>query len=232
MVPIIRKVHKTTSLDVSQPHQPSKDSSSTKARVEVETSSNDSILKSPLESSEPFTPTSHHQCGPVITPVTASFKEEPHLDGSIHKGTFTSDNPPRIKEQYETSSDSFNNQESMIICKLSIHDKAQRNQRDWVNAIQEELAEFECNNVWDLVPTPEGVSFVGSRWVYRNKSDEYGVIIRNKARMVVKGYSKQEGIDYDETFAPIAIIVAIRNFLAFLHTRSLRFTKWICSVHS
>ncbi|KAI3523294.1 hypothetical protein L1887_01354 [Cichorium endivia] len=81
--------------------------------------------------------------------------------------------------------------------------------------MQEELAEFERNNVWDLVPTPEGVSVVGSRWVYRNKTDDQGVIVRNKARLVVKGYSQQEGIDYDETFAPVARIEAIRIFLAY-----------------
>nr|KAJ0222328.1 hypothetical protein LSAT_V11C200081410 [Lactuca sativa] len=76
--------------------------------------------------------------------------------------------------------------------------------------MQKELAEFE-HNVWDLVPTPEGVSVVGSRWVYRNKSDEDGVIIR----LVVKGYSEKEGIDYDGTFSLVARIEAIRIFLSF-----------------
>nr|KAJ0218197.1 hypothetical protein LSAT_V11C300101770 [Lactuca sativa] len=95
---------------------------------------------------------------------------------------------------------------------------------DWVKAMLEELAEFERNNVWDLVPTPERVSVVGSRWVYRNKSEEDGIIIRNKARLVVKGYSQQEGIDYDETFAPVARIEAIRIFFAFdAHNNFKRF---------
>ena len=86
---------------------------------------------------------------------------------------------------------------------------------DWVKAMQEELAEFERNNVWDLVPTPEGISVVGSRWVYRNKSDEDGVIIRNKDRLVIKGYLHQESVDYDETFAPVARIEAVTILLAF-----------------
>ena len=81
--------------------------------------------------------------------------------------------------------------------------------------MHDELAEFERNDVWTLVPTPPNTSIVGSRWVYRNKSDEDGVIIRNKARLVVKGYSQQEGIDYDETFAPVARIEAIIIFLAY-----------------
>ena len=93
---------------------------------------------------------------------------------------------------------------------------------DWVKAMQDELAEFERNNVWQLVPTPEDVTVVGSRWVYRNKTDEDGVIIRNKARLVVKGYSQQEGIDYDETYAPVARIEAIRIFLAFAAHRNFK----------
>ncbi|KAI3790995.1 hypothetical protein L2E82_04493 [Cichorium intybus] len=86
---------------------------------------------------------------------------------------------------------------------------------DWVKAMQEELAEFERNDVWNLVPTPPDVTIIGSRWVFRNKTDDQGVVCRNKARLVVKGYSQQEGIDYDETYAPVARIEAIRIFLAY-----------------
>ncbi|KAI3792345.1 hypothetical protein L2E82_06222 [Cichorium intybus] len=86
---------------------------------------------------------------------------------------------------------------------------------DWVKAMQEELAEFERNQVWDLVPTPPDVTVVGSRWVFRNKTDDQGIVCRNKARLVVKGYSQQEGIDYDETYAPVARLEAIRIFLAY-----------------
>ncbi|CAH1451719.1 unnamed protein product [Lactuca virosa] len=84
---------KKVSPDVSQPHQPPKDSSSTKARVEGEPYSNDSIPKIALESSKLPTPTSYHQSGPVITPVTATFEGEPPLDGSILKGTLQSSQP-------------------------------------------------------------------------------------------------------------------------------------------
>ncbi|KAI3691004.1 hypothetical protein L2E82_49218 [Cichorium intybus] len=86
---------------------------------------------------------------------------------------------------------------------------------DWVKAMQEELAEFERNDVWNLVPTPPDVTIIGSRWVFRNKTDDQGVVCRNKARLVVKGYSQQEGIDYDETYALVARIEAIRIFLAY-----------------
>ena len=87
---------------------------------------------------------------------------------------------------------------------------------DWVQAMQEELNEFERNKVWTLVPRPKNRSVVGTKWVFRNKTDSDGIITRNKSRLVAKGYSQQEGIDYDETFAPVARLEAIRIFLAYV----------------
>ncbi|KAJ9547188.1 hypothetical protein OSB04_019731 [Centaurea solstitialis] len=81
---------------------------------------------------------------------------------------------------------------------------------EWVRAMQEELAEFEQNKVWSLVTRPWGKSIIGLKWIFRNKKDENDLIIRNKARLVAKGYRQQEGIDYDDTFAP-----AIRICLAY-----------------
>ncbi|KAJ9536026.1 LOW QUALITY PROTEIN: hypothetical protein OSB04_un000809 [Centaurea solstitialis] len=79
----------------------------------------------------------------------------------------------------------------------------------WVSAMQEELAEFFRNNVWLLVPRPRKRTIIGSKWIFRNKLDEVGMIIRNKARLVAQGYRQEEGIDYDETFAPVARLEAI-----------------------
>ena len=81
--------------------------------------------------------------------------------------------------------------------------------------MQEELNEFERNKVWQLVPRPRNRSVVGTKWVFRNKTDADGIVIRNKARLVAKGYSQQEGIDYDDTFAPVVRLEAIRMFLAY-----------------
>ncbi|KAK8952168.1 hypothetical protein KSP39_PZI004103 [Platanthera zijinensis] len=85
----------------------------------------------------------------------------------------------------------------------------------WIIAMQEELHQFERNKVWELVPRPKDHSIVGTKWVFRNKLDDQGVIIRNKARLVAQGYSQEEGIDYDQTFAPVVRLEAIRIFLAY-----------------
>ncbi|GJY66401.1 putative ribonuclease H-like domain-containing protein [Tanacetum coccineum] len=85
----------------------------------------------------------------------------------------------------------------------------------WVEAMQEELLQFKLQNVWVLVDLPKGHRAIGTKWVYRNKKDERGIIIRNKARLVAQGHTQEEGIDYDEVFAPVARIEAIRIFLAY-----------------
>nr|GEY17491.1 retrovirus-related Pol polyprotein from transposon TNT 1-94 [Tanacetum cinerariifolium] len=87
---------------------------------------------------------------------------------------------------------------------------------DWVSAMQEELDQFARLKVWRLVPRPEGKSIIKTKWIFKNKKDESSLVIRNKARLVAVGYSQQEGIDYDETFAPVARIEAIRLFLAYV----------------
>lgn len=85
----------------------------------------------------------------------------------------------------------------------------------WLMAMEEELNQFERNNVWTLVPRPTHQSIIGTKWVFRNKKDENGIIIRNKARLVAQGFNQEEGIDYEETFAPVARLEAIRMLLAF-----------------
>ncbi|GJT97208.1 putative ribonuclease H-like domain-containing protein [Tanacetum coccineum] len=85
----------------------------------------------------------------------------------------------------------------------------------WIEAIQEELLQFKLQKVWVLVDLPKGHRAIGTKWVYRNKKDERGIVIRNKARPVAQGHTQEEGIDYDEVFAPVARIEAIRIFLAY-----------------
>ncbi|GKD83873.1 retrovirus-related pol polyprotein from transposon TNT 1-94 [Tanacetum coccineum] len=100
----------------------------------------------------------------------------------------------------------------------------------WVDAMQDELNKFARNKVWTLVPTPSGKTIIGSKWVFINKRDETGIVIKNKARLVAQGYNQQEGIDYDETFAPVSRLEAIRIFLAF--ATCMNFTVYQMDVKS
>ncbi|GJS28331.1 putative ribonuclease H-like domain-containing protein [Tanacetum coccineum] len=85
----------------------------------------------------------------------------------------------------------------------------------WIDAMQEELLQFKIQKVWILVDLPYGKKAIGTKWVYRNKKDDRGVVVRNKARLVAQGHRQEEGINYDEVFVPVARIEAIRIFLAF-----------------
>ncbi|GKA86242.1 putative ribonuclease H-like domain-containing protein [Tanacetum coccineum] len=89
------------------------------------------------------------------------------------------------------------------------------NDPDWVEAMQEEMQQFINQKVWKLVPLPDGKIAIGTKWILKNKRDARGIVVRNKARLVAQGHRQEEGIDYDEVFAPVARIEAIRLFLAF-----------------
>ena len=78
-----------------------------------------------------------------------------------------------------------------------------------------ELNQLERNNVWELVEKPHNYLIIGTKWVFRNKLDEHGIVIRNKARLVAKGYNQEEGIYYEETYASVARLEAIRMLLAY-----------------
>ena len=82
-------------------------------------------------------------------------------------------------------------------------------------AMQEELNQFKSNDVWSLVPPPDNQTIIGTKWVFKNKLDENGVVSINKARLVAQGYNQQEGIDFDETYASVARLEYIRILLAY-----------------
>nr|GEV92251.1 putative ribonuclease H-like domain-containing protein [Tanacetum cinerariifolium] len=82
-------------------------------------------------------------------------------------------------------------------------------------SITEELLQFKMHKVWVLVDLPHGKRAIGTKWVFKNKKDERGIVVRNKARLVAQGHIQDKGIDYEEVFAPVARIEAIRLFLAY-----------------
>ncbi|GKC17218.1 putative ribonuclease H-like domain-containing protein, partial [Tanacetum coccineum] len=122
-----------------------------------------------------------------------------------------------IQKQQRTNHKDYQN--CLFACFLSQDEPKKITQalddESWVEAMQEELLQFKIQKVWTLVDLPYGKKAIGTKWVYRNKKDERGIVVRNKARLVAQGYKQEEGIDYDEVFAPVARIEAIRLFLAY-----------------
>jgi hypothetical protein len=91
----------------------------------------------------------------------------------------------------------------------------------WEAAMQEEYGSFMANGTWELVPLPKDRKSVGCKWVFCTKRDASGHIVRHKARLVATGYSQLEGVDFNETFAPVAKFTTIRCMLAIGATMNL-----------
>nr|XP_020172658.1 micronuclear linker histone polyprotein-like [Aegilops tauschii subsp. strangulata] len=91
------------------------------------------------------------------------------------------------------------------------------NDPDWMNAMQEELVQFELNDVWELVDklNPKKHNIIDTKWIFRNKQDENGIVVGNKARLAAQGYTQVEGIDFGETYAPVARLETIRILLSY-----------------
>nr|GEV83797.1 hypothetical protein [Tanacetum cinerariifolium] len=106
-------------------------------------------------------------------------------------------------------------QSSSTVSPHTITYKDALTQSCWIEAMQVELNEFERLEVWKLVPHPDKVMVITLKWIYKVKLDELGGILKNKARLVAHGYRQEEGIDFEESFAPISRLEAIRIFLAY-----------------
>jgi hypothetical protein len=123
--------------------------------------------------------------------------------GDIHKGVTTRSRVTHFCEYY-----SFVSSIEPYRIEDALRDP------DWVVAMQEELNNFTRNEICHLVPL-RNQNVVGTKLVFRNKQDEHGVVTRNKALLVAKGYSQVEGLDFDETYAPVARLESIRILLAY-----------------
>ncbi|GKC62365.1 putative ribonuclease H-like domain-containing protein [Tanacetum coccineum] len=141
----------------------------------------------------------HIHVSPILT--TRIYKDHPieQIIGDIHSAPQTR----RIKKSV-TDHGMFSSVQQRI------------NHKDFHNCLFAcFLSQVEPKKVWTLVDLPCGKRAIGTKWVYINKKDEKGIVIRNKARLVAQGYTQEEGIDYDEVFASVSRIEAIRLFLAY-----------------
>ncbi|GKC76646.1 retrovirus-related pol polyprotein from transposon TNT 1-94, partial [Tanacetum coccineum] len=91
----------------------------------------------------------------------------------------------------------------------------------WIDAMQEEIHEFERLEVWELVPCPDNVFLIKLKWIYKVKTDESGEVIKNKARLVAQGFKQKEGIDFEKSFAQVARKEAIRIFIAYVAHKNM-----------
>jgi hypothetical protein len=88
--------------------------------------------------------------------------------------------------------------------------------------MHEKLNNFTRNQVWTLEERPKGARVIGTKWVFRNKQDDQGIVVRNKVRLVAKGFSQVEGLDFGEIFAPVARLEAIHILLAYTSYHEMR----------
>jgi hypothetical protein len=92
----------------------------------------------------------------------------------------------------------------------------------WNKAMDEELDQIEKNDTWELVQRPKDKNVIGTKWVYKNILKEYGQVTRNKDRLVCKGYAQVEGVEFEETFALVSRMEAIRLFLAYACSKNIK----------
>nr|GEW16233.1 retrovirus-related Pol polyprotein from transposon TNT 1-94 [Tanacetum cinerariifolium] len=90
----------------------------------------------------------------------------------------------------------------------------------WIESMQEELHQFDRLDVWELVDRPLCTNVINLKWLWKNKRDEENTVIRNKSRLVAKGYAQKEGVDFEESFAPVARLEAVRLFIAYVAHKS------------
>ncbi|GJV62686.1 putative ribonuclease H-like domain-containing protein [Tanacetum coccineum] len=187
-------------LTLSDPTNPEQDDSEIPPLEDIYQNSPDGI----------FTTSSYDDEG-----VEADFTnlETVMIDSPIPTSRIHSSHPPALILRDPTLESLF------ISCFLSQNEPKKISKaledKSWVDAMQEELLQFKIQKVWVLVDLPYGKKAIDTKRVYQNKKDERGVVVRNKARLVAQGHRQEEGIDYDEVFAPVARIEAIRIFLAF-----------------
>nr|GEX11683.1 putative ribonuclease H-like domain-containing protein [Tanacetum cinerariifolium] len=156
-------------------------------------------------------------------PTTRVHKDHPviQITGDLSSATQTRSMTRVAKDQgglSQINNDDFHT--CMFACFLSQEEPKRVHQAlkypSWIEAMQEELLQFKMQKVWVLVDLPHGKRAIGTKWVFRNKKDERGIVVRNKARLVTQGHTQEEGIDYEEVFTLVTRIEVIRLFLAYV----------------
>ncbi|GJT46614.1 retrovirus-related pol polyprotein from transposon TNT 1-94, partial [Tanacetum coccineum] len=190
--------------------------------------------ESPLIEDNPFAPISNDHFINVFAPEPRSeasssgdlsSTESPYVSQTLHHlGKWSKDhpldniigNPSRpVSTRKQLATDALWCLYNSVLSKVEPKNfKSAITEDCWFQAMQDEIHEFDRLQVWELVPQPDCVMIIALKWIYKVKLDEYGDVLKNKARLVAKGYRQEEGIDFEESFAPVARIEAIRIFIA------------------
>nr|GEW60129.1 retrovirus-related Pol polyprotein from transposon TNT 1-94 [Tanacetum cinerariifolium] len=176
----------------------------------------DMLFQSPLDELLTPPPSVDHPAPEVIAPIADVVAPEPaESTGSPSSTTVDQDAPSlrNLNQYLKLHLLLFLTMLKKLIMILKLHIWVMI--RSLIEAMQEELNEFKCLEVWELIPRPDKVMVITLKWIYKVKLDELGGILKNKARLKGRGYRQEEGIDFEESFAPVAIVEAIRIFLAY-----------------
>ncbi|GJV94803.1 retrovirus-related pol polyprotein from transposon TNT 1-94 [Tanacetum coccineum] len=141
--------------------------------------------------------------------------EKKNLENDIEDETLEIDEIVNIKESRNHPLENVIGNLKQRTLRSQAQNQKALTDESWIVAVQEELNQFITNDVWELVPQPRNMTIIETKWVFRNKLDDNGIVSRNKARLVVQGYNQQEGIDYDETYALVARLESIRIVFAY-----------------
>nr|GEX73065.1 hypothetical protein [Tanacetum cinerariifolium] len=156
----------------------------------------------------------------IVSPIltTRVYKDHPvsQIIGDLSSAPLTRSMTQMVKDQGGlTQINNENFHTCMFACFFSQEEPKRVHQAlkdpSWIEAMQEELFQFKMQKVWVLVDFPKGKRVIGLKWVFRNKKDERGIVVRNKARLVAQRHTQEKDIDYEEVFSTVARIEAIRN---------------------
>ncbi|GKC77240.1 retrovirus-related pol polyprotein from transposon TNT 1-94 [Tanacetum coccineum] len=168
------------------------------------------ILENDSEaSSSDVIPTVVHTAAPNSEHITKCTKDHPldNIIGELERPVFT-----RLQLYEKTL---FCYYDAFLTSVEPKNYKDALTQACWIEAMQEELNEFKRLEDWELIPCPDKVMVITLKWIYKVKLNELGGILMNKAHLVARGYHQEEGINFEESFALVARLDAIRIFLAY-----------------
>nr|GEU59590.1 hypothetical protein [Tanacetum cinerariifolium] len=155
-------------------------------------------------------------------PITSQDVDELNSNAMVDGTTFVNPFANSSTSAAATlSSNQLRSDGDMCIYALTVSTMEPKNVKEamtdpaWIESMQDELLQFKRMDVWVLVPASDNISPFTLKWIFKNKHDKEQTVIRNKSRLVVRGYRQEEGIDFEESFAPVARMEAIRIFLAY-----------------